>query len=240
MLTYILRRLGLAAITVVAITFVTFGILHLPPVDFVTAYGDVAALRDVSFSMRKGEVLGIVGESGSGKTVACRAILKLIAANARVKSGRILFEGRDVLAMDEKALGHLRGEQAAMIFQNPSTHMDPLMPVGRQVGAQVQRIHCAAASRRKGDRMDGTASHQEAYHGGVEGVATWIVRQNRRGGGRASSSNVQRQSRPRGGQRPGDSTAGPPTPTPTHTHTPHLPDTNIHTNIHTNTNTHPT
>ncbi|HVT53629.1 MAG TPA: ABC transporter ATP-binding protein [Dongiaceae bacterium] len=103
-------------------------------IDFVTAYGDVAALRDVSFSMRKGEVLGIVGESGSGKTVACRAILKLIAANARVKSGRILFEGRDVLAMDEKALGHLRGEQAAMIFQNPSTHMDPLMPVGRQVG----------------------------------------------------------------------------------------------------------
>jgi peptide/nickel transport system ATP-binding protein len=84
--------------------------------------------------VRKGEVLGIVGESGSGKTVACRAILKLIAANARVKSGRILFQGQDVLAMDEKALGHLRGERAAMIFQNPATHMDPLMPVGRQVG----------------------------------------------------------------------------------------------------------
>jgi peptide/nickel transport system ATP-binding protein len=103
-------------------------------IDFTTAYGDVAALRDVSFSMRKGEVLGIVGESGSGKTVACRAILKLIAANATVKSGRILFEGQDVLAMDEKALSHLRGERAAMIFQNPSTHMDPLMPVWRQVG----------------------------------------------------------------------------------------------------------
>jgi peptide/nickel transport system ATP-binding protein len=103
-------------------------------IDFATAYGDVSALRDVSFSMRQGEVLGIVGESGSGKTVACRAILKLIAGNARVKSGRILFEGRDVLAMDAKALGHLRGEQAAMIFQNPSTHMDPLMPVWRQVG----------------------------------------------------------------------------------------------------------
>jgi peptide/nickel transport system ATP-binding protein len=103
-------------------------------IDFSTAYGDVAAVRDVSFGIRKGEVLGIVGESGSGKTVACRAILKLIAANARVKSGRILFEGQDVLAMDEAALGHLRGEQAAMIFQNPSTHMDPLMPVWRQVG----------------------------------------------------------------------------------------------------------
>ena len=85
-------------------------------IDFTTAYGDVAALRDVSFAMRKGEVLGIVGESGSGKTVACRAILRLIAANAVVKSGRILFEGQDVLGMDEAALGHLRGERAAMIF----------------------------------------------------------------------------------------------------------------------------
>ncbi|HVO04476.1 MAG TPA: ABC transporter ATP-binding protein [Candidatus Cybelea sp.] len=103
-------------------------------IDFATAYGDVVALRDVSFSMRRGEVLGIVGESGSGKTVACRAILKLIAANARVKSGRILFEGQDVLGLEETALRHLRGEQAAMIFQNPSTHMDPLMAVGRQVG----------------------------------------------------------------------------------------------------------
>jgi peptide/nickel transport system ATP-binding protein len=103
-------------------------------IDFTTAYGDVAALRDVSFAIRRGQVLGIVGESGSGKTVACRAILKLIAANARVKSGRVLFEGEDILGMDEKALGHLRGGQAAMIFQNPATHMDPLMPVGRQVG----------------------------------------------------------------------------------------------------------
>jgi peptide/nickel transport system ATP-binding protein len=103
-------------------------------IDFTTAHGDVSALREVSFAVRRGEVLGIVGESGSGKTVACRAILKLIAANARVKSGRVLFEGRDVLGMDEKALGHLRGGQAAMIFQNPATHMDPLMPVGRQIG----------------------------------------------------------------------------------------------------------
>jgi peptide/nickel transport system ATP-binding protein len=119
--------------------------------DFATPYGDVAALRDVSFSMRRGEVLGIVGESGSGKTVACRAILKLIAANARVKSGRIIFEGEDVLTMDEAALGHLRGEQAAMIFQNPSTHMDPLMPVWRQVGEAMvlhERISWKSAKER--------------------------------------------------------------------------------------------
>lgn len=109
-------------------------------IDFSTAFGDVAALRDVSFSMRAGEVLGIVGESGSGKTVACRAILKLISSNARIRSGSILFGGRNVLTMTESELGQFRGEQAAMIFQNPSTHLDPLMQVGRQVG-EAMVIH---------------------------------------------------------------------------------------------------
>ena len=102
-------------------------------IDFDTDHGKVAALRGVSFALPAGEVLGIVGESGSGKTVACRAILKLLAGNATVASGHILFDGKDVLAMSEAELGHLRGEQAAMIFQNPSTHLDPIMPVGRQV-----------------------------------------------------------------------------------------------------------
>ncbi len=103
-------------------------------VDFATAYGTVPALKGVSFSVARGEALGIVGESGSGKTVACRAILRLIAANALVKSGRILVGDKNVLAMTEAELGKFRGEQAAMIFQNPSTHLDPIMPIGRQVG----------------------------------------------------------------------------------------------------------
>jgi ABC-type glutathione transport system ATPase component len=120
-------------------------------IDFATNFGTVNALRGVSFSMKAGEVLGIVGESGSGKTVACRAILKLIAGNARVTSGRILFEDRDVLAMSDAELGHFRGEQAAMIFQNPSTHLDPIMPVGRQVGEALvvhQGISWAEANLR--------------------------------------------------------------------------------------------
>lgn len=103
-------------------------------IDFDTNFGPVHALRGVSFSLRAGEVLGIVGESGSGKTVACRAILRLLAGNAQVRSGRIFFAGRDVLAMGRSELDRFRGEQAAMIFQNPSTHLDPIMPVGRQVG----------------------------------------------------------------------------------------------------------
>jgi peptide/nickel transport system ATP-binding protein len=106
-------------------------------IDFSTSHGPVTALTGVSFSLRTGEVLGIVGESGSGKTVACRSILKLIAGNALVRSGRILFDGRDVLAMGDAELGRLRGEQAAMIFQNPSTHLDPVMRVGRQVAEAI-------------------------------------------------------------------------------------------------------
>ncbi|MBI2254687.1 MAG: ABC transporter ATP-binding protein [Proteobacteria bacterium] len=114
--------------------------------DFATEYGTVSALRGVSFSLKAGEVLGIVGESGSGKTVACRAILRLIADNAKVKAGRILFEGEDVLAMDEAALGQMRGEKVAMIFQNPSTHLDPIMAVGRQV-AEGMVMHQGATWR---------------------------------------------------------------------------------------------
>jgi peptide/nickel transport system ATP-binding protein len=115
-------------------------------ISFETADGDVAALRGISFSLKAGEVLGIVGESGSGKTVACRAVLKLLAGNARVDSGRILFEGRDVLTMSDAELGRYRGEQAAMIFQNPSTHLDPIMPVGRQVG-EAMVIHQGVSRR---------------------------------------------------------------------------------------------
>jgi len=103
-------------------------------IAFQTSHGPVPALRGVSFAMRRGEALGIVGESGSGKTVACRSIMCLLAPNARILSGRIRFEGQDVLALDEVGLGKLRGERIAMIFQNPATHLDPLMPVGRQVG----------------------------------------------------------------------------------------------------------
>jgi peptide/nickel transport system ATP-binding protein len=109
-------------------------------IDFATKFGTVPALKGVSFSLNRGEALGIVGESGSGKTVACRAILKLIAANATVRSGRILVEGTDVLAMGEAELLRFRGEKAAMIFQNPSTHLDPIMPVWRQV-AEAMVLH---------------------------------------------------------------------------------------------------
>lgn len=110
-------------------------------VDFETPAGIVPALRGISFSVATGEVLGIVGESGSGKTVACRSLMRLLPSNARVRSGRIEFEGRDLLSAPETELARIRGEQIAMIFQNPSTHLDPLMRVGRQVGEALRFHH---------------------------------------------------------------------------------------------------
>ncbi|WP_137155606.1 ABC transporter ATP-binding protein [Rhizobium sp. FKL33] len=118
-------------------------------VSFDTRHGQVDAVKNVSFAIRRGEALGIVGESGSGKSVVCRALLQLFAANARVTGGKILYEGDDVLAMTEADLNRYRGEKAAMIFQDPSTHLDPIMRVGDQV-AEGLRIH------RKLDRAEAT------------------------------------------------------------------------------------
>mgnify|MGYP003606620448 CR=1 FL=1 len=109
-------------------------------VSFETSHGPVDAVKGVSFDIRRGEALGIVGESGSGKSVVCRALLQLFAPNARVSSGQILHEGRDVLTMSPAALNRHRGEKAAMIFQNPSTHLDPIMKIGDQV-AEGLMIH---------------------------------------------------------------------------------------------------
>ncbi|MFO1175594.1 MAG: ABC transporter ATP-binding protein [Paracoccaceae bacterium] len=126
-------------------------------VSFDTAHGPVNAVNDVSFAVRRGEALGIVGESGSGKSVVCRAILQLFAANARVTGGRILHEGQNVLDMSEGELAHYRGEKAAMIFQNPSTHLDPIMKVGEQVAEGLvahKGLPAAAASRKAVELLD--------------------------------------------------------------------------------------
>jgi peptide/nickel transport system ATP-binding protein len=103
-------------------------------VEFVTPKGPLRAVDQVSFDLAEGEVLGIVGESGSGKTVTCRSILRLLPSEqARITGGKVLFEGRDLLQLAEPSMRELRGSRIGMIFQNPSTHLDPLMTVGRQV-----------------------------------------------------------------------------------------------------------
>jgi peptide/nickel transport system ATP-binding protein len=110
-------------------------------VEFVTPAGRLRAVDGVSFALNEGEVLGLVGESGSGKTVACRSFMRLLPSErARIAGGEALFEGRDLLRENEASLRQLRGKRLAMIFQNPSTHLDPLMTIGRQV-AEPLRYH---------------------------------------------------------------------------------------------------
>ncbi len=109
-------------------------------IDFHTYAGEVHAIRDVSFDLAKGETLAIVGESGSGKSVTLRTIMGLLAKNGQVVSGQVLFNGQDILKKSQKELNAMRGNDIAMIFQDPMTSLDPTMPIGKQV-AEVLRLH---------------------------------------------------------------------------------------------------
>src|SRR5690348_15568594 len=98
---------------------------------FHTRDGVVKAVDDVSFSVDQGQTLGIVGESGSGKSVACYSLLNLIPQPpGRIEGGTALFEGRDLLQMSESQLRKVRGNDIAMIFQDPMTSLNPFLTVG--------------------------------------------------------------------------------------------------------------
>lgn len=102
-------------------------------INFHTYAGDVKAIRDVSFHLNKGETLAIVGESGSGKSVTTKSIMGLLASNAEVVGGSIMFQGQDLLKKSEKEMQKIRGKDIAMIFQDPMTSLDPTMKIGRQI-----------------------------------------------------------------------------------------------------------
>ena len=110
----------------------TLQVNHLQ-IAFRTGDGLVRAVRDISFRLEKGRTLAIVGESGSGKSVTSRAIMGLLAPNAVVEGGEILYKGKDLLRMSEKELCKLRGGKLAMIFQDPLSALDPIMPIGKQI-----------------------------------------------------------------------------------------------------------
>ncbi|MDF7638510.1 ABC transporter ATP-binding protein [Lactobacillus sp. ESL0791] len=114
-------------------------ISHLK-INFKTFAGTVQAIRDVSFNLKKGETLAIVGESGSGKSVTTRSIMGLLAPNAVIEQGKILFKGKDLLKESNKEMDHHRGNDISMIFQDPMTSLDPTMNIGRQV-AEPLLIH---------------------------------------------------------------------------------------------------
>jgi len=102
-------------------------------VDFRTARGRVKALRDVSFPVRKGRIVGIVGESGSGKSTVLWSILGLLSGNAEVMGGEVGFEGADLLHKSEAALRGVRGEEISVVFQDPMTSQIPVLSYARQM-----------------------------------------------------------------------------------------------------------
>ena len=92
-------------------------------------YVDIHAVRGISFSIEKGEILGIVGESGSGKSVSTLAVPGLLGSNAKI-TGQALYEGKDLLSLSQKELKYYRGRKIGMIFQEPGRSFDPLQNIG--------------------------------------------------------------------------------------------------------------
>ena len=101
--------------------------------SFMTSSGEVQAVRGVSFEVHKGEILGIVGESGSGKSVTSMSILRLLADTARIKNGKIEFEGTDLTKVSDKQMREIRGQKIAMVFQDPMSSLNPIVKIGRQL-----------------------------------------------------------------------------------------------------------
>ncbi len=102
-------------------------------ISFRTDAGKVQAVRNIDFELYKGETLAIVGESGSGKSVTNRAIIGILANNAIVESGEILYDGKDLLKIDEEDFHKIRGDKISMIFQDPMSSLNPIMKIGKQL-----------------------------------------------------------------------------------------------------------
>ena len=100
----------------------------------------VTAVDEVSLTIDAGETLGLVGESGSGKSVTALAILRLLQPPGRITSGRIVFEGRDLLRLSEPEMRAVRGARISLIFQEPATALNPTMSVGAQI-AEALTVH---------------------------------------------------------------------------------------------------
>ena len=102
-------------------------------ISFKTANGKVQAVRNINFDLHKGETLAIVGESGSGKSVTSKSILGILAANAIIESGEIIYDGKDLLKITENDFYRIRGDKIAMIFQDPMSSLNPIMRIGKQL-----------------------------------------------------------------------------------------------------------
>ncbi|MGL5645437.1 ABC transporter ATP-binding protein [Cetobacterium sp.] len=101
--------------------------------SFDTHHGEVQSVRGVTFDLLMGEVLGVVGESGSGKSITMMSIMKLLEENGKIKEGEIVFKGQRIDNINEKQMNKIRGNTMSMIFQDPMTSLNLLIPIGKQI-----------------------------------------------------------------------------------------------------------
>ena len=134
-------------------------------VHYVTDQTTVRAVNGLTLSLEKGDALGLVGETGAGKTTTALSIMQLVPdPPGRIVSGKILFEGRDLVSMDETHKREIRGNQISMIFQDPMTALNPVLTVGDQI-AEVVRLHqkiSRAQATVKAQRDAGDGRHRRA------------------------------------------------------------------------------
>jgi peptide/nickel transport system ATP-binding protein len=121
-------------------------------VHFITSHGTVRAVEGISYAVYPGEMVAIVGESGSGKSVSALAVMRLLAGTARIPSGTVKFDGRELLTLSEEEMRRIRGREIAMIFQEPMTSLNPVLKIGLQI-MEPLTIHL---------KMDDKAAHERA------------------------------------------------------------------------------
>jgi len=129
-------------------------------VSFRTQAGILKAVRNISFDLYTGETLAIVGESGSGKSVTSKAIIGILAGNSIVEGGEILYDGQDLLKIDEEHFHKIRGDKIAMIFQDPLSSLNPIMRVGKQL---TEAIILNGRARQKNSKKEFN-SHLSLLH----------------------------------------------------------------------------
>ena len=120
-------------------------------ISFKTQNGKVQAVRDINFDLYKGETLAIVGESGSGKSVTSKTILGILAGNALIEGGEVIYDGQDLLKITEEDFHAIRGDKIAMIFQDPMSSLNPIVRIGRQL---TEAMILKGKQRQKSSRKD--------------------------------------------------------------------------------------
>ena len=139
--------------------------------QFFTEEGVVHAVDGVSYDVEEGETLGLVGESGCGKSVSALSILRLIPnPPGKIVAGEIIFEGEDLLKMDEDEIRHIRGNRIAMVFQEPMTSLNPVLTIGRQL-TEALELHLKM-DRIGGEQARGRTAGDGRHPGGRQPART--------------------------------------------------------------------